>query len=57
MKKTGAVVIASYRSEFEGEIDKFCCWDNSKKDLGIHVRVWKFGIIDHLKQEYLQIKK
>lgn len=57
VKKTGAVTIASYRYNFEAELDKFCCWDNSKIDLGIHIRVWKFDTMGDLKEEYLRIKK
>ena len=55
VKKTGTVIIASYRYNFTGRIDKGCCWDDSLVKLGIHVRVWKFPIMADLKQEYLRL--
>ena len=55
-RSSGAIVLTSYVSEFDGVVFNGCCSSSQEVEMAVSVKVWKFATARQLKEEYERLR-
>ena len=55
VKKIGTVILAKYDFNFNGIVEKGCCYDSQDVDMKLDVKVCSFATLKQLKEEFVRL--